>query len=109
MWPVLLNYLKFCRYKNFYGSPRDIVANVLNCSSGLIEFNRRSQYYIHYWPNTPDKGFASPETHSYGLNSITGILQKEWFSHEVDMPLNKENKLNETRNPNQRDENESKN
>ena len=33
------------------GSPRGVVANVLNCDSVVSEFELQSCYYVHFWIN----------------------------------------------------------
>ena len=57
-------------------SPRDIVANMLDCDIVVSQFELQSSYYVHFRTNTLEKGMK-PLTHyetSNRLNSITAVL-----------------------------------
>ena len=38
------------------GSPRGLVANVLDCDIVVSEFEFQLRYYVHFWTNILEKG-----------------------------------------------------
>ena len=60
---------------------RGVGLNVVDCDSGVSEFELQSPWYVHFRTNTLEKGM-NPLIHpSYGLNSPTTVLLPKWFGH----------------------------
>ena len=74
------------------------MANVQDCDTIVSEFELQSSDYVYFGTNTFGKGLntlKSPHTHlSYGLSNITTVLLQEMTLAKIDMPFNKETKLN---------------
>ena len=58
-----LRQMKSCVFKRFnkavWWSPRNVVANVLDCLIVVSEFELHSRYYVNFWINTFGKGMNS--------------------------------------------------
>ena len=67
------------------------MVKAMDCGIVVNEFVLQSRYYVHFRANTLGKGM-NPLYLCYGLNSTTTVLLGEW----LDMPINKETKLNQT-------------
>ena len=57
------------------------LAKVLNCSLKVIEFKLQLHYYVHFWTNAPWGRHEPPYPPSYGLNTISAVLLREWIWH----------------------------
>ena len=87
--------------KSITGKFRGVMAKALDCNLEISEFKLRSRYYIQFRTNTLEKGTPPPTNPpDYVLNSI--LFYKDGFGikypTKVDMPLNKEVKLNQSTN-----------
>ena len=59
------------------------MAEVLDCSPKVSKFEPQLHYYIHFWTTTLKKSIELSYPCSNGLNSITAVLQQEWFWHRI--------------------------
>ena len=57
------------------GSPRDVVANVLDCDIIVNEFELQSHYHVHIRTNTLGKGMKSVIPPAEKLDSIAVVLR----------------------------------
>ena len=55
------------------------MANILDCDILASEFELKLRYYVQFWTNTLGKGMNPFILPSYGLNSATTVLLKEWL------------------------------
>ena len=62
---------------------RGLVANMLNCDLMVNEFELWSRYYVHFWINPFGNAMNSLYPPSYGLNSITAVLQHGEHLHQM--------------------------
>ena len=69
------------------GSPCGGMANVLDCDIIATDFKLQSSYYVHFWSFTFGKGMNPliPPAMAWIVSPM-----------KVDMPLNKETKLNQS-------------
>ena len=65
----------------YMGGPRGVMVKAMDCGIVVSEFVLQSLYYVHFRANTLGKAINPPYTPSYGLNSTTTVLLREWFWH----------------------------
>ena len=53
------------------------MAKVLDCDLEVSKL--QLCYYVHFQTNTLGKGMNTPDSTSYGLNSITAVLLQGWL------------------------------
>ena len=72
----------FCAaIKRFEGSPYGVVAEVMDCSFEVNEFELQSHYYLHF---RTCKGMNPLiPLPSYEVNSITTVKRQGWLRHEI--------------------------
>ena len=58
-----------------------VVANVLDCSMVVSEFELQSCYYVHFRTNTLGEKYETLYPLRYGFNSITAVLLLRWYWH----------------------------
>ena len=80
----------WCSIRNLYmhisscfmkGCPRGVIVKAMDCGIVVSEFVLQSCYYVHFQANTLGKGMNPPYPPSYGLNSTTTLLLREWLWH----------------------------
>ena len=70
-----VNYsLPFLLFHSFCISYLGIVTNMLECSIVVSNFKLQLYYYIHFQTNTLEKRYESPNSSSYGLNSVITVF-----------------------------------
>ena len=63
------------------GGPRCVMVKAMDCGIVVREFVLQSRYYVHFWTNTLGKGMNPTYPPSYGLNSTTTVLLREYLWH----------------------------
>ena len=65
----------------YRGWPRGIMVKEMDFGIVVREFVLQWHYYVHFRANTLGKGMNPANPSSYGLNSTTTVLLREWLWH----------------------------
>ena len=63
------------------GCSRGIMVKAMDCGIVVSEFVLQARYYVHFRAKYPWERYEPPYAPSYGLNSTTAVLLREWLWH----------------------------
>ena len=58
-----------------------VMVKAMDCGIVVSEFVFQSRYYVHFSGKYPWERYEPPYPPSYGLNSTTTVLLREWLWH----------------------------
>ena len=79
-WPLTVRF--YYTHQKLKACPRGVMVKAMDCRIVVSEFVLQSRYFVHFRANTLGKERYEPlYPPSYGLNSTTTVLLREWLWH----------------------------